>query len=162
MSYAIRPVTSADAGALADLINPVIRAGGTTALEREFTAPALDAAYLTGPGVYCCYVAEDEIGALAAFQTLGRDPGLPGDVGDIATFAAVARQQGGAGSALFAVTAAKARELGLSAINATIRADNTGGLAFYTRQGFTDHTVTKAVPLQDGTPVDRVHKRFLL
>lgn len=161
-AFTVRPVTSEDAPALAALLNAVIRAGGTTALEEEFTPEALDAAYLTGPPVHCCHVAEDAGGDLVAFQTLGRYPGLPEDIGDIATFADIARKQAGAGSALFAATRDRARELGLSAINATIRADNTGGLAFYAKQGFADHGITPAVPLKDGTLVDRVHKRFSL
>lgn len=162
MSFTVRPVTRADAPALAELLNAVIRAGGTTALEADFTPEALDTAYLTGPTVYCCHVAIEEAGDIAAFQTLGRYPGLPENVGDIATFAALDRKQSGAGSALFAATKARVRALGHSAINATIRADNAGGLAFYTKQGFADHGVTPAVPLADGTPVDRVHKRFNL
>lgn len=162
MSFTVRPVTSADAPALARLLNAVIRAGGTTALESEFSPEALDATYLTGAKVHCCHVAEDAAGELAAFQTLGRYPGLPDDVGDIATFAAIERKQSGAGRALFAATTARARALGLSAINATIRADNVGGLAFYTKVGFSDHGVSHGVPLVDGTPVDRVHKRFAL
>ena len=159
---AVRRVFSADAPALAVLLNAVIRAGGTTALEAEFTPEALDAAYLTGPKVFCCHVAEDERGELAGFQTLGRYPGLPEDVGDIGTFARIGGIQRGVGSALFAATRARAAALGLVAINATIRADNAGGLAFYTKQGFVDYGVTPAVPLADGTPVDRVHKRFSL
>ena len=162
MSFTVRPVTSADAGALADLINPVIRAGGTTALEAEFTPEALDAAYLTGPMVLCCHIALNQSGEVAAFQTLGRYPGLPDDIGDIATFAAPHRKQSGAGSALFTATKTRARELGQRAINATIRADNVGGLAFYGKLGFADHGVTKDVPLADGTLTDRVHKRFSL
>jgi len=161
-AFTVRPVTSEDAPALAALLNAVIRAGGTTALEQEFTPEALDQAYLTGPGVHCCHVAEDGSGELVAFQTLGRYPGLPEDIGDIATFAQIARKQSGAGSALFAATRVRARALGLTAINATIRADNTGGLAFYSKQGFVDHGITCAVPLSDGTLVDRVHKRFAL
>ena len=162
MSFTVRPVTRADAPALAELLNAVIRAGGTTALEAEFTPKALDTVYLTGPTVCCCHVAVDADGETAAFQTLCRYPGLPDDIGDIATFAALDRKQSGAGSALFTATTARAREMGHSAINATIRADNTGGLAFYTKLGFADHGVTKAVSLADGTPVDRVHKRFNL
>ena len=161
-SFAVRPVCSADAPALAGLLNAVIRAGGTTALEQEFTAEALDAAYLTGPAVHCCHVAVDETGELAGFQTLGRYPGLPEDVGDIGTFARIDGKQRGVGSALFPATAVRARQLGHSAINATIRGDNTGGQAFYTKLGFTDHGITRGVPLADGTPVDRVHKRFSL
>ena len=52
--------------------------------------------------------------------------------------------------------------LGLTSINACIRADNVGGLAFYSKQGFQDHSVDKDVPLKDGTRVDRVNKRFSL
>ncbi|WP_296675392.1 GNAT family N-acetyltransferase [Novosphingobium sp.] len=162
MSFAIRPVTSADAPALAEMLNAVIRAGGTTALQREFTPEALDEAYLTGPQVLCCHVAVGDDGALAGFQTLGRYPGLPADIGDIGTFARVDGKQRGVGSALFPATVARARALGHSAINATIRADNTGGLTFYAKQGFVDHGVTRSAALDDGTLVDRVHKRFAL
>jgi L-amino acid N-acyltransferase YncA len=162
-AFTIRPATSADAPDLAELLNAIIRAGGTTALEQEYAPDALDTAYLTGPDVLCCHVAADPAdGKLVAFQTMVRTPGLPEHVGDVGTFAAIDRKQSGAGSALFAATRACARELGLSAINATIRGDNAGGLVFYTKQGFADHGVTAQVPLTDGTPVDRVHKRFEL
>ncbi len=158
----VRPVARADAPELADLLNAIIAAGGTTALEEPFTPGVLDACYLTGPEVICCHVAEDEDGVLLGFQTLGHYPGLPDDVGDIGTFARSDLTGKGIGSALFAATAKRASELGFSGINATIRADNTGGLTFYTRLGFADHCITPAVPLEDGTPVDRVHKRFAL
>lgn len=159
-AFTVRPVASADAPALAMLLNAVIRAGGTTALQDEFTPQALDEAYLTGPMVHCCHVAQEVSGEFAAFQTLVRDMGLPEDIGDIGTFARIDGKQRGAGSALFAVTASRARELGLRAINATIRADNHGGLAFYAKCGFADHGVTGSVPLADGAPVDRIHKRY--
>lgn len=159
----VRDVTSDDAPALAELLNAIIAAGGTTALEEAFTAQALDAAYLTGPNVHCCVVAVDRAsGRLEGFQTLGRMPGLADDIGDIGTFARIDGTQRGIGSALFAATRARATALGLRAINATIRADNIGGLAFYAKRGFADHGVTPAVPLKDGTPVDRLHKRFAL
>lgn len=162
VTLAVRPVAAGDAPALAELLNAVIAAGGTTALEEPFTPERLAETYLTGPNVICCFVAEDEDGALLGFQTLGRYPGLPDDVGDIGTFARIGGTQRGIGSALFAKTRARATELGLSAINATIRSDNAGGLAFYGKQGFVDHGVTGGVPLKDGTAVDRVHKRFAL
>ena len=161
-TLAVRPVAALDAPGLAELLNAVIAAGGTTALETPFTAQTLAETYLTGPKVHCCFVAEDDDGRVLGFQTLGRYPGLPEDVGDIGTFARIGGTRRGIGSALFADTRARATELGLSAINATIRADNTGGLAFYSRLGFSDHALTTGVPLQDGTPVDRVHKRFVL
>ncbi|WP_240481415.1 GNAT family N-acetyltransferase [Novosphingobium fuchskuhlense] len=162
LTLIVRPVMADDASALADLLNAVIAAGGTTALQEPFMPEALDTAYLTGPNVHCCFVAEDADGILLGFQTLGRYPGLPEDVGDIATFARVGSTQRGIGSALFAATTKRAAALGLSAINATIRGDNAGGLAFYAKQGFVDLGVTPGVPLKDGTLVDRVHKRFTL
>jgi L-amino acid N-acyltransferase YncA len=157
----IRPVRAQDAAELADLLNAIIARGGTTAFETPFTPEGLNQSYLTGPTVHCCFVAEGD-GQLLGFQTLGTQPFLPAHVGDIATFTRLGGTQGGVGTALFAATQARARELGLCAINATIRGDNTGGLAFYSRMGFIDHEVVPAVPLKDGTPVDRIRKRFAL
>lgn len=157
----IRPVRAQDAAELADLLNAIIARGGTTAFETPFTPEKLALSYLTGPTVHCCFVAEAD-GQLLGFQTLGTQPFLPANMGDIATFTRLGGTQSGVGTALFAATQARARELGLSAINATIRGDNTGGLAFYSRMGFVDHEVVPAVPLKDGTPVDRIRKRFAL
>jgi L-amino acid N-acyltransferase YncA len=157
----IRPVTSTDASELAALLNAIIARGGTTAFETPFSADHLRDAYLTGPTVHCCFAAQGD-GELLGFQTLGTQNFLPADIGDIATFTRLGGTQSGVGSALFAATTARARALGLTAINATIRADNVGGLAFYSRIGFVDHEVVPAVPLNNGTPVDRIRKRYLL
>lgn len=159
----IREATAGDAAELAELLNAIIAAGGTTALETPYTPERLADRYLVGETVLCCFVAVDrETGRLEGFQTLGREDGLPEEIGDIGTFARIDGKQRGVGSALFAATRERARQLGLTAINATIRADNTGGLTFYGKQGFRDHSVTPAVPLKDGRPVDRVNKRYSL
>ena len=163
MSIIVRPVTSADAPELAKLLNAIIARGGTTALEQPFTPERLDQTYLTGPGVLSCVVAVDSAsGLLEGFQTVVRDSDLPKGWGDIATFARVDGIQRGIGSALFAVTRKNAHALGLVAINAEIRADNTGGLTFYGKMGFEDYRVDPAIPLRDGTQVDRMHKRYPL
>ena len=158
----IRPVLDTDAPALAALLNEVIARGGTTALEQLFTPSALNKAMLTGPDVYCCFVAEDAAGGLIAFQALTRSDHVPEGVSDIGTFARVQHVKKGAGSRMFAATRQAAGEKGLTAINATIRADNAGGLAFYSRLGFVDDNIHHAVPLSDGTPVDRISKRYAL
>ena len=85
---------------------------------------------------------------------------IPDDVGDIGTLSRVDQIQKGTGSRLFAATRQDAMEKGLVAINATIRSDDTGGLAFYDRLGFVDHAIHHAVPLRDGTPIDRISKRY--
>lgn len=163
MTIIVRLVAPEDAPVLAELLNAIIARGGTTALEDPFSPEQLAETYLDGPNVFVCLVAVDtDSGRIEGFQTLGRHPNLPEDVGDIATFARVDGAQRGFGSALFAEMAAQARALGLSAINATIRSDNIGGLTFYGKQGFVDFGVTDGVPLKDGKLVDRVHKRFAL
>ena len=91
-----------------------------------------------------------------------REPHLPDDWGNIGTFSRVDGIQRGVGSALFAATREQAGKLGLSVLNAEIRADNRGGLAFYNKLGFEDYQVNCAVPLNDGTPVDRICKRYPL
>lgn len=158
----IRLVAVADAPALAGLLNEIIARGGTTAFQRPFTPQRLAESMLMGRSVICCFVAEERDGGLRGFQSLVRSEDLPNDIGDIATFSRVGQTQKGIGSQLFAATQAEARRQGLTAISATIRADNVGGLAFYSRLGFTDHSIHRAVPLLDGTAVDRISKRYAL
>lgn len=167
--FRIRRARAADAPALCALLNRIIAIGGTTALETPLTPGRFAAVFLEGPRFLCCFVAEEEVGegagggesgALLGFQALERSPKLPADWGDIATFAQVQPKVPGVGRALFAATREQARTLGLTAINATIRADNHGGLAFYGKMGFEDWKRDEAVPLQDGTPVDRISKRY--
>lgn len=163
MTFTVRPYAPEDAPALAELLNAVIAKGGTTALQTPFSSEVLAQTYLDGPNVHICLIAVDAAtNRIEGFQTLGRYPTLPDDIGDIGTFVRVDGAKRGAGSALFAAMVEAARAHGLSVINATIRADNRGGLAFYAKQGFVDHSVSAAVPLDDGTPVDRVRKRFAL
>jgi len=163
MTLAIRPAARADADAMAELINAIIRIGGTTAYEDPFDAASMDAEFISLPQLVSCFVAEEN-GEIAGFQSLMRgfedhDP-FPDDWGIIGTFARVGLTRRGVGASLFAHTAEAARAAGICVIDATIRADNTGGLAFYSRLGFVDYAILRALPLRDGTPVDRIRKRF--
>lgn len=161
MSLVVRPFQPADAPTATDLLNAIIRTGGTTALQTPLSVEENTAYFLEGPKVLCCHVAVLD-GQLVGFQSLGRLAELPEGWGDIATFAAEGLTGRGIGSALLAATRAKALALGLHHINARIRADNTGGLTYYSRMGFVDYHVDRAVPLADGTPVDRVFKQLVL
>ncbi len=158
MNVKIRPATPDDAAELADLINEIIDIGGTTAWQTKFTPQSFAENYIDGPDCLTCFVAEAD--RLYGFQALGRNKELPAGWGDIGSFARVNPKLSGVGAALFAATKAKARELGLVAINAQIRADNKPGLGFYSKMGFVDYRVKKDVPLKDGTKVDRVLKRY--
>ncbi|GLS86010.1 GNAT family acetyltransferase [Cypionkella aquatica] len=155
----IRPALPTDAAAMSDLQNRIIRIGGTTAHEVEHDAGYVEAHYITGPGVICCHLAEDDSG-LIGFQSLGRNAALADDWGDIGSYVNPDRQRTGAGAALFAATLAVARAKGLVAINATIRGDNVPGLGYYSRRGFVDYAHDAAYRLKDGRVVGRVSKRF--
>lgn len=160
----VRDVRAEDAGELAELLNAIIARGGTTAFEEPFTPQGLSATYLIGPHMISAVVAVDrETGRFEGFQILGDfgDP-MAGGTGDIGTYVRVDGKQRGVGTALFAATCANARARGVTVLNATIRGDNTGGRTFYGKMGFVDHAVRAGVPLADGTPVDRIYKRYFL
>ena len=160
MELRVRPTVRADAPALAELLNEIIAAGGTTAYETPFTPESLARAHIDGPRVITSMIAEDQEGCAMGFQILLANDKLGSDWGDIGTFARRGSTTRGIGSALFAATRTAAIAAGLKAINATIRADNEGGLAFYAKMGFVDYAVARAVPLADGTPVDRISRRY--
>ncbi|AOO84066.1 GNAT family N-acetyltransferase [Bosea vaviloviae] len=157
----IRPAASEDAAALVEILNEIISAGGTTAIERPLSRSEFGAHYLHGDRFLACYVAvEPSRREPTGFQALERHPDLPENWADIGTFARMRPKIKGVGTALFSETRKRARELGLAAINAAIRADNTGGLAYYEKMGFTTYKTLRAIPLNDGTPIDRILKRY--
>lgn len=158
----VRPARPDDAPALCAFLNEIIAIGGTTAHQTPFTPESFQAHYLSGLGFVCCFVAEDETGEPCAFQALEHSDALPEGWADIGTFSRPGNKVPGAGTALFEATRAHARSIGLTALNATIRADNTGGLTYYGKMGFVDYKVDEAVPLKDGRLVDRISKRYAL
>lgn len=159
----IRNAHPDDAADMATLLNEIIRIGGTTAFQKETTAKTaadfIHKLQTTG----CIYIARDRsTGEFLGYQSLEAYPDLPKTLGIIATFAKVGSVKRGIGSALFAATRKAAPALGFTELDATIRADNTGGLAYYGKMGFQDYSVAKGVLLDDGTPVDRISKRLKL
>lgn len=159
-NFFVRAATRADAPGLLEILNGIIRIGGTTALEEELQAEEFAQSFVDGPGVASCVMAEAPDGLAFGFQYVGRKAKLPAGWGDIATFARQSPKVPGVGSALFAQSRRIAKERGMIAINATIRADNIGGLAFYKKMGFEDYSVSPAVPLRSGRLVDRISKRY--
>ncbi|MBE2276905.1 MAG: GNAT family N-acetyltransferase [Rhodobacteraceae bacterium] len=159
MTPEVRATAAGDVPALCALQARIIRIGGTTAYETPLDEAGFARAYLTRPELICCHAALT--GARAAgFQALSRHAALPGDWADIGTFVDPDLQRCGAGQALFAATLAFARDAGLAAINATIRADNRPGLAYYRRIGFRDYGAEPGFAIQSGRIVGRLHCRF--
>lgn len=157
----VRKVTKQDRAAITGILNDIIAIGGTTAFEEPLEPGYFDR-FITPPDPmhFMCVAETDE--GVVGLQWM--EPLAPpkAHLGGIATFAKPGTVQRGIGSALFKATLSECQALGYSGIEAKIRADNTGGLTYYSKMGFVDHCVTEAVPLRDGTPVDRIHKRFKL
>jgi len=182
MTITTRPATDADAAPLADLLNAIVRAGGTTAIETELSPEDFATWFMHAPGVISLTVASDGSG-IVGFQHLERVEDWPEDYpghrpehwpehrpdnrpdnwpdnwAAIATFTRIGDARRGVGRALMQTTLAAARAAQIAWIDATIRADNAAGLGFYARMGFEDYAIRRAVPLADGTPVDRISKK---
>ncbi len=155
-----------DADAMSALINPIIAEGSTTAHRNGFDAARMLHHYIAPPHHISCVTAW-EGDTLLGFQSLvWSDPDynghgkLPGDWAVIGSFVQPHGQGKGVGRAMFAVTREIARQVGVVAIDATIRADNVPGLRYYSKMGFQDFDRLNAVPLSDGTLVDRIRKRY--
>lgn len=166
MTINVRPARPEDAPQMVDLLNRIIEIGGTTAHQTPMTVERMMDHYLAPKLLISCVVAVK--GAdLLGFQSLEwsdhnpSDPhSRPADWAYIASFVKDGQQGKGIGSQLFKATSAAAKAKGVTAINATIRADNPSGLAFYGRMGFREEDRIVAVPLTDGTPVDRIRKTY--
>jgi GNAT superfamily N-acetyltransferase len=162
VGFRVRQAVSKDAASLCLILNEIIAIGGTTAYETPLSVPEFDDHLLSGDDCIICFIAETLAGEALGFQSLLKNPGLPPRWGDIATFTRRQPRTPGIGTALFQNTRAFAQDFGLVAINATIRSDNYSGIPYYEKMGFKTYSVAHAVPLNDGTPVDRVSKSYLL
>ncbi|QGY00170.1 GNAT family N-acetyltransferase [Roseovarius faecimaris] len=158
----IRPAGALDAPAMAELLNAIIARGGTTAHTTPVTRTDIIAFMSKDPERAAWLVAEDDAGTLLGFQLIEPMDTLPPEACDIGTFTRLGRTQSGIGSALFERTRLEAIKLGYSWINATIRADNAGGLAYYQSRGFEPYATHRNIRLDDGTLVDKISKRYNL
>ncbi|WP_425092346.1 N-acetyltransferase family protein [Tropicimonas sp. S265A] len=156
----IRRAGDLDARNMADLLNRIIARGGATAFTEPVSRDTLMAWFRKAPDQSVWHIAEDDVGALLGFQSVEPHPGLPPDACDIATFVRIGQTGLGVGSRLFETTVEAARNLGYRWINATIRADNSGGLTYYQSRGFETYAHHPEVRLANGQIVDRISKRF--
>ena len=161
-SFTIRPAHGDDTESMRTLLNEIIRVGGTTAITNELSPDDMREWFISGENVVSCFVAVDSDGTIAGFQSLSKDCSLPAGWVDIATFTSRSRHKSGVGSALFASTRGAASKLGFTAINATIRVVNEGGLAYYRSMGFETYLFEEGDPQAQGRVFNRVHKQFTL
>lgn len=156
MTITIRAAQPEDASCMVDILNRIIAIGGTTSHSQMFDADKITQMFIRSKFAISCFVAmKDEL--ICGFQALEWcDPDWPGgdvlpaDWAVIATYVDQGLQSQGVGSALFAHTLQAAKSAGTVFIDATIRRENVGGLAYYSRMGFedyhsTDETISKRI-----------------
>ena len=156
----IRKAGDIDAREMADLLNVIIRKGGTTALTEEITGATIKTWFRTAPLQSVWHIAEDDAGTILGFQSIEPHSDLPPEACDIATFVKSGQTGLGIGSKIFDASQRVAKELGFHWINATIRADNTGGLAYYQSQEFETYAHHPNQRLANGMTVAKVSKRY--
>ena len=136
----IRPVQVEDAKGLVNVLNPLIQAGESTALDRVFTVEEEQGFISAFPARGVFHVAERaDDGVIAGFQNL--EPFATytdafAHVGIIGTYVDTSGHRQGIGRLLFEATRLAAKEKGYEKFFAFVRADNVAGLAFYKRIGF--------------------------
>ncbi|MEP3297189.1 MAG: GNAT family N-acetyltransferase [Pseudoruegeria sp.] len=156
----VRSAAAFDTGAMATLLNEIIKIGGTTAPTTPVTGNDIKDWIASSSDQSAWHVAITDHGDIVGFQWISPHENLPVEACDIATFVKVGKTGLGVGSSLFSATRAAADRLGYHWINATIREDNSGGLIYYQSRGFRDWHVDENVKLANGMIVSKISKRF--
>jgi len=156
----IRRAGPLDAAPMVALLNAIIAKGGTTAYQTPWNKSDAHERMQRPNAVW--HLAEDDQGAVKGFQWFEPHPEIPADSASIATFVEISATGLGIGSKLFVATRAAALAMGYRHMDAVIRADNAGGLAYYQSRGFETIQLLPDMALSDGTRVDKVWTRVQL
>ncbi|MGH1453343.1 MAG: GNAT family N-acetyltransferase [Paracoccaceae bacterium] len=148
-----------DAGQITDLLNDIITQGDSTAMVKPVDRAFITDWITSGPRALWV-VAEDDSGTLMGFQCVTPHKTMGETVAQIGTYARVGQTGLGIGSGMFEHLKTLCRAHEYTWVNAEIRADNSGGLAYYQSRGFEDYGRIPNVELADGRHVDKVLKRY--
>ena len=153
----IRRAGPLDAKPMVDLLNPIIRQGGSTAYLTPWVPGDVIERMSRPRAVW--HLAEDDWGAVKGFQWFEPHPDVPEGSASIASFVEIGATGLGIGSRLFEATKMAAVAQGLTHLDAVIRADNESGRTYYQSRGFELIKWLKDMPLEDGRPVDKIWTR---
>ncbi|NNE43459.1 MAG: GNAT family N-acetyltransferase [Gemmatimonadetes bacterium] len=149
----IRPVREADAPAIAELLNEIVRAGVHSVMTGTFSASD-QAEFIRTLPERAVYLAAFRNGELLGTQDVlpARDP----DEGEISTFIAEPARRTGVGSRLVEATLEAVRAQDYRRIQAIIRADNAPALSFYEHHGFVRSGVVSPYAEVGGRQIDGI------
>ncbi|MBE1294007.1 MAG: GNAT family N-acetyltransferase [Rhodobacteraceae bacterium] len=156
----IQKGSTVDLRQTAELLNEIIAIGGTTAMTKPMSRDDLEGWLMADQDCSTWHVALTEDGTLLGFQWIGPWGDLPPEACGIGTFVKAGRTGLGIGTKLFEASVTAARALGYTWMDAEIRADNEGGLAYYQSRGFENYKRKDGVVLDNGTEVSKIHKRY--
>lgn len=159
-SLEIRQARPEDAAGIVAVFNPIIESGRYTTFDTPFTAEAERQYILDLTERDILHVAvRQPAGIVVGFQGLSPFPSYSrafAHVGVMGTFIALNQRRQGIGGRLFAATFQLARQKGYEKIFTYVRADNTGGLVAYLKQGFRIVGTAQNQAKIDGRYVDEI------
>ena len=159
MAYSIRAVREIDAAAIIEILNPIIKAGMYTVMDKPFSVDEqID--FIRGfpiRGVYHIAIDHDSQKAVGIQDVMPISSAeVFRHVGEISTFVALNAHHQGIGQSLSQATFQAAKEHGFLKLHATVRGDNTRALAFYRSQGFEQIGLAQKHAFLQGKYVDEV------
>jgi L-amino acid N-acyltransferase YncA len=156
----IRPVRVEDAEGVVNVLNPLIRSGENTALDRVYTVREERAFISAFPARGIFNIAERAsdgvIVGLQNVEPFATYTDAFAHVGIIGTYVDPSGHRQGIGRLLFEATRLAAQKKGYEKFFAFVRADNTGALEFYKRIGFEVIGVAKRHTRIKGRYIDGV------
>ena len=140
MKWLVRDVQLEDAKAIIDILNPIIKSGTFTILDKPFSLEAEREFISAFPeaGIFHVAVDKDEQ-HIAGFQTIEPFASYTrffDHVGVIGTYVDLNALRQGVASSLFHATFAAMRQKGYEKVFAYVRGDNPTALSAYQKHGF--------------------------
>lgn len=136
----VRDVRSADAAALAHILNAIFKEGTFTVLDKRLTTDDQRRFIEEFPSRGVFHVAElissGEVVGMQNVEPFANYTGAFDHVGIIATYVDTPHRHSGVGVRMAETTFAAAREKGFEKLFSYVRADNSDALGFYRKIGF--------------------------
>jgi L-amino acid N-acyltransferase YncA len=164
MTLIVREVRLEDAGAIINILNPIIATNKYSVLLKPLAAESHQAYIQTFPerGVYHVALAGEHVVGLQTVEPTAYYTTAFDHVGDIGTFVNLDLRGRGIAKTLFAATFERAQAKGYEKLIAQVRSDNPIALKTYQAQGFNIISTAKRHAKINGQYIDEIFiEKFL-